>query len=108
MANSDVEKADEHLRALNKALTLIDDSEIPDLVNRGGFTEFLGAILDPKSAKDHDNIAEYFLKNRNRNALIGILHFAITNNYAIQGANKDGQVGFVSPSYLQWFPEGVM
>jgi hypothetical protein len=47
------------------------------------------------------------LAKKNRATILAHIRNAITQNYALKGIS-DGQSGFISPTHIQWFDDGVM
>lgn len=82
------------------------DMDIPTLVGDGILDEFLRAIAKPKVA-GQGTPYEYLLANKNRLHLLALLRLAITRNYGVR-ATVGTQEVFVSPTELQWYPDGVM
>lgn len=85
----------------------LSDKDVGELVGTGAMDNLLRSILDPKKVKDYPNIAEFLLANRERATLLALMRYAITHNYSFRGGEK-GKEGFVSPSHVQWFDDGVM
>ncbi len=93
---------------LSTIIRNLPDDAVGELLGHGVLDNLLKAILDAEEAKKYPSIAEFFLANRNRAYLIALLRHAITNNYALKGTSKQGQIGFASPSHVQYFDDGVM
>jgi hypothetical protein len=85
----------------------LSDQEVGELLGTGVMDDLLKAILDPKRVKNYPNIAEFLLANKARASLLALVRHAITQNYSFKGGEK-GKEGFVSPSHVQWFDDGVM
>src|SRR5712692_1609217 len=97
---------DEALRRVISLLRGANDDEIPALLGDGILDDFLQAIAKPK-IPGQGTPYEYLLANKHRLQLLALLRIAITRNYSIAAKANDLDV-FVSPTELQWFPEGVM
>jgi len=95
----------EELIPIIRALT---DLEVGELFRQGLLNNLLEALLDLSLLSKHPNIAEFLLANKNRSQIIAVLHQTISRRYALQGKSDDGRVGFVSPSPIQYFEDGVM
>jgi hypothetical protein len=83
------------------------DNEIIEILGNGAMDDFLQTILNPEDVKNSKSIADFFYKNKNRLRLLALTRHAITHNYAFKGT-KDGNSGFVSPFYNQWYDDGVV
>ena len=64
------------------------------------------AIAKPKVVSEGTPY-EYLLNNKNRLHLLALLRYGITWNYSVKGKVKNTTV-FVSPTHVQWYPDGVM
>lgn len=85
------------------------DSQIMDLLGDGALDQLLKSIFDPREEKeDYPNLQEFLLANKWRATLVALLRYAITHNYSFKGITEDGKHSFISPSYIQWFDDGVM
>lgn len=104
---SDVERAEELLRKFTEVTGNLSDREVAEALGQGALDNFLNAILDPSTVSDYPSIADFFLENRNRAALLALLRFAITRNYSY-GVEKEGQTGYAAPSYNQWYADAVI
>jgi len=99
-------KLDISLRQAIDIIAASTDTDIISLLGDGILQEFLEAIAKPR-AMSEELIYEYLLQNKNRLQLLAFLRFAITRNYSIKGKVEATEV-YVSPSHIQWFPDGVM
>ena len=97
---------DEALRRVISLLQGADDEDILALLGDGILDDFLQAIAEPK-VPGQSTPYEYLLANKHRLQLLALLRIAITRNYSIAAKANDLDI-FVSPTELQWFPEGVM
>jgi len=101
-------RGQELTKELAGILRQLSDREVLDLLGKGSLNELLNAIFDPSDKSNYPNLQEFLLANRGRALLVALLRYAITQNYSFDGVSQDGKSGFVSPSYIQWFPDGVM
>lgn len=104
---SNVERAEVLLCKLTEASGNLSDREVAEALGQGALDNFLNAILDPDTVSDYPSIADFFLENRNRAALLALLRVAITRNYSY-GVEKEGQTGYAAPSHNQWYEDAVM
>lgn len=106
MTNPDKERLD---RLLDEAADIIlhkSDAETMEFLGDGIIDKLINAIGQPKKNKK-ETIYDYLLKNKNRLSLLALIRHAITWNYSIKGQVR-GSDCFVSPSYYQWFDDGVI
>lgn len=97
---------DASLRRGISLLASAEDDEIQVLLGDGILNDFLDAIASPK-VPGKGTPYEYLLTNKNRLQLLALLRLAVTRNYSIP-AQANSQDIFVSPTELQWYPDGVM
>jgi len=102
-----VEKGKLIIEELSLILREISDSEVAELLGTGGLDNLLKSILDPSRVRAYPSVAEFLLANRHRAALLALVRHALTWNYSFK-AGKPGREAFVSPHFIQWFPDGVM
>lgn len=107
MNEEKIERGKQIIKELSGILRGLPDSEVGELLGTGPMADLLEAILDPSEVKKYPNIAEFLLANKNRAWLLAQMRYAITLNYSFK-VIKEGQEGFVSPDFHQWFKEGVM
>lgn len=93
---------------LSGILRRLSDSEVVEMLANGAVDDLFDAILAPSEVKKYPDLHEFFLANRGRSSLLAVIRHAITQNYSFQGKNQEGQLAFISPSYIQWFDDGVM
>ena len=98
----------EIIKELSIILRQLSDSEVVELLGTGAFNELLNAIFDPSDKSKYPDLQEFLLANKGRALLVALLRHAITHNYSFKGVSQDGESGFLSPSHVQWFPDGVM
>jgi hypothetical protein len=104
MADDHVNKAKKLLAEVSNIISDASDIEVAEILGDGVLNGFLNSILDPNHKGD---IYGYLLENKNRATLIGLLRFAINQNYSFKG-NVGETAVFVSPNYFQWYEKGVM
>lgn len=83
------------------------DEQVLELLGNGNLNALILAIFDPSEKSNYPNLNEFLLAKKNRATLIALLRHVITQNYGLKGVNNKGS-GFISPSYIQWFDDGVM
>ena len=104
MNDKSKKRLDTVLKEAIKIIHSSDDAEIPELLGDGIMQSFLGAIVQPKSAKEQ-SIYDYLFENKNRLQLLALIRLTINNNYSIKVKEADV---FVSPEHIQWYKNGVM
>ena len=103
-----IRRGQEITKELSDILRQLADREVIELLGTGSLHELLNAIFDSSDTSNYPDLQEFLLANRGRASLVALLRHAITQNYSFKGVSKDGKSGFVSPSYFQWFPDGVI
>jgi hypothetical protein len=93
---------------LAQILRQLSDSETVDLLGTGSIDNLLRAILDPSEKSNYPNLNEFLIAMKGRASLVASLRYSITHNYSLKGTSEDGRSGFISPSHIQWFDDGVM
>jgi hypothetical protein len=106
MNDQDKAKLDAALREVAEIVSKAPDGDIPELLGDGILDELMQAIAKPKAA-GQGTPYEYLLDNKNRLQLLALLRHGITWNYSVKGKVESTTV-YVSPSHIQWYPEGVM
>lgn len=94
-------------KEINLAIEGLNDEQFKELINTKIFNDLLLSILDPKSSKRHENLQDFFLKNKNRLSFLALLKHAINENYSFSGKVNDKSV-FISPYPYQWLDGGVI
>lgn len=103
-----VNQGKELISRLVEILNQLSDDDVIELLGKGSLNDLIKAILDPSLNNQYPNLNEFLLANKGRSALLAMLRHVITNNYSFQGVSEDGIVGFISPTHIQWFEDGVM
>ena len=86
----------------------LSDEQVVELIGSGPLNDLMLAIFDPTDRKNYPNLQEFLLANKGRATLIALLRYAITQNCSIKSVNEKGDSGYISPSHVQWFEDGVM
>ncbi|VVB91355.1 Uncharacterised protein [uncultured archaeon] len=102
-----IKKGKQLITELSNTLREISDKELGELFKDGAMDLFFKSILDPSEVSHYPTIAEFFLAKKYRSSLLAGMINSITNNYSLK-VTKEGKTGFVSPSFVQWFEDGVM
>lgn len=102
-----VRETQELVTDLTAAVDNLSDREVGAVLGDGAVDDFVRAILDPDAVSEHPIIADFFLENRNRAALLAALRAGITRYYSY-GVEKEGQMGYVAPARHQWYENAVM
>lgn len=95
------------IHELSNLLEELEDAQAAEILF-DTFNELLPSILNPTNVTHFPSIAEYLLANKNRWKFISQLIFYLKQNYSFRGSSDEGKAGFVSPTELQWFEDGVM
>lgn len=103
-----INRGKELTNELSDILRKVSDKEAIEMLGSGALDNLIKSILNPKDREKYPNLQEFFLANKWRGTLIALLRHAIQNNYSVKGVTEDGSNGYVSPSYIQWFDDGVM
>lgn len=106
MTDREKKRLDKLLKGAADIIRSTSDAEIIALLGDGIIDELLKAIALPKANKDQ-TIYDYLLENKNRLALLALIRHVITLNYSIKGRVREIDC-FASPTYYQWFDDGVM
>lgn len=106
--SSRVEDAQAHGLKLVEILRESSDRDKAMILGQGLMDELLKSLLDPGDISEYENLLEFLLANKNSAELIALIRYAITQNYSLRGVTKKGEEGYVSPSHIQWFEDGVM
>lgn len=85
----------------------LTDSDVPHLFGNGSIEQLLTAILDPQKVNEYPSIGEFFLANKQRASFLAALRLVITKSYSIR-VTKEEDTGYVSPTNIQWFDDGVL
>lgn len=102
-----VERGRQIIGELADILKELPDSSVGELLRTGSLEDLLRAILDPSTAKDYPNYAEFFFQNKARSTILAQIRYAITINYSFKG-KKNGSEVFVSPNNHQWVEDGII
>lgn len=105
--NTEVRRARELVDELTDVVDGLTDLEVGKALGDGILDNFVRAILDPAEVSEHSSIADFFLENRNRAALLAALRVGITRYYSYE-VEKEGQTGYAAPSHHQWYEDAVM
>lgn len=100
-------KSKECLKELSRLCQEVQDRDITKLFDQGALDELMTSILDTSQCHNFPSIADFFLENKNRSSLVAAIRRAITRSYSIK-VTVEGNIGYVSPSDVQWFDKGVM
>jgi hypothetical protein len=103
-----VDRGKQALEDLALIIRDLSDAEVIELLGTGSLDNLLKAVLDPSERSNYANLNEFLLARKSRASLIAGIRYAITHNYALEGISKDGRSGYISPSHVQWFDDGVM
>jgi hypothetical protein len=106
MNDNDKAQLDAAVREVAGILSRTCDADIPNLLGDGILEEIIQAIAKPKVAGEGTPY-EYLLNNKNRLHLLALLRHGISWCYSVKSEAKNMTV-FVSPSHIQWYPDGVM
>lgn len=104
---SDIEQGRHLLRQLADFCGGLPDDEIDSVFADGTLDGFLNGIFNPTTVGEYSSIAEFFLANKHRSAIMAGIRSGITRACAIKGT-KDNATGYVSPTEMQWFDDAVM
>ena len=102
-----IEQGKQILKELTIILRNLSDTQVPELLGTGLLDDLLKALLDSSETSNYPNLDEFLLAKKNRSTIIAGIRNAITQNYALKGISGD-KTGFISPSHIQWFDDGVM
>jgi len=95
------------IRELAEAIAALSDHDFAKLLqDDDGFNELFSALL-PKPYDKSTSIYDYLLENKTKMTLAAGIRHAITMNCSVK-AQVDGMECYLSPSHLQWFPDGIM
>jgi hypothetical protein len=92
------------INRVSEILKEVSDDEIIEIFSDGCLNTILYSIFqsDPKG-----DIYEHLLQNKTRSMIIACIYNTIVRNYAFKGFVDEKPV-FVSPSFQQWYEDGVM
>lgn len=97
--------------AVEELLTVLPkltDDEVSGVLAPDRLIRMLTALLDPSSVTEYNNLAEFFVANKHRATTVALLRHVITHSYSFRGRGESGRSGYASPSYFQWFDDGVI
>lgn len=97
----------ELLKQLADICRALPDDKVDVVFRDGTLDGLLNAIFNPTEVAEFPSIAEFFLANKHRSAIIAGIRSGISRSCAIQGT-KDGVPAYVSPTDMQWFDDAVM
>ena len=94
---------------LSDVISKVSDQEVVEILGSGALDNLLKSILSPKDSEKNTIPQESFPASKWRKTLIALLKHAIRSNHGlIKGVTEDGNNGYVSPSYIQWFDDGMI
>lgn len=107
--SNNVESAKQKLIELTNLIRDMTDQEKGLWFSDNVFGELLEAIIDPNESKNYPNLQEFFLNNKQALTYIALLFRAISQHYSFNGVVENTKANVImSPSYIQWFDDGVM
>lgn len=107
MSEEKIEKGKQLVKELAGVLREIPDGDVRKLFDPETVDVFLHSILDPTQAPKSPSIVQFLLENKDRAALLSAIRLLITLRYSFY-AKKDDQEVFCSPTWFQWYDDGVM
>jgi len=104
-----VSRAADLFRKAVVALERVDADARVDVLSRPKLLDrFFAAVAPPARNRGGDStVYEYLLRHKRGLQLLARIRHAITRNYAAEGL-LDGRTIYASPSFCQWFDDGVM
>jgi len=106
MNDADKKKFNKVFQKIIDIVSKTSDEDIPKLLGDGALHQFMESIAKP-TVSGGETPYEYLLRNKNRLHLLALLRQWITWNYSMKGKVENSTV-FISPTYIQWYPDGVM
>jgi hypothetical protein len=94
------------VKELAEAIGVLSDGDLAKVFQDDGINEFFRALL-PKPYDKSVSIYDYLLTNKTRMTVAAGIRHAITMNCSVKG-RVEGTECYLSPSHLQWFPDGIM
>jgi hypothetical protein len=91
---------------LSDVFSKLSDQEAVEILGSGDLDHLLKLILSTKESKKNTNLQASFPASKWRGT--AFLRHAIHSNHGIKGAIEEGSNGYVSPSYIQWFDDGMI
>ncbi len=98
-----VTQARRHLREVREIIERVNDRDAERIVGDGTLEALLGAVV-PSPGRTQKSVYEHLLAHKHRASLLARIRHGINDRSAF--ATDDGS-GFVSPTRVQWFYDGL-